>query len=259
MIKDYIKICFLYANQMSIYGDRGNVIILKKRAEWRGKEVIWENYNVGDYGFNFDDIDLFFFGGGQDKQQMVVASDLQKIGDKIKKQVLDKNAVMLAICGGMQLLGNYYQPLNGDKLKGIGLFDLYTEGGEERFIGNVELNSDLSGETKSLVGFENHSGRTYVNWDEQKPLGTVISGNGNNGIDGTEGVVRGNAVGSYLHGCILSKNPWLADWLLKKSLERKYGTYQLDNLDDELELNAHKNAVIIAGKVKKVINLTTKK
>ncbi len=257
MNEDYIKICFLYSKSMNIYGDRGNVIAMQKRAEWRGKKVIIEEYNVGDSNFDFSDIDFFFFGGGQDSQQISVSKDLIKIGDEIKKQVLEKNAALLAICGGMQLLGKYYQPIDGERLNGIGLFDLYTEGGKERFIGNVYAESDLTGVKNDLVGFENHSGRTYVNFDAQKCLGLVKNGRGNNGEDGKEGVVLKNAIGSYLHGSLLPKNPWLADWLLKKSFERRYKDYLLTDLHDEEEVLANKSAILVAKNTTKVQNISS--
>jgi len=253
---DFIKICFLYSRSMNIYGDRGNIICLQHRAWWRGKDVVLMEYNVGDAAL-FDDVDLFFFGGGQDFQQLEVAKDLLKIGDKIKNQVLHKKAVILSVCGGLQLLAKYYQTRDGNRIEGIGLFDAYTVAGKERFIGNVVVESDLFGPEKLLVGFENHSGRTYANWQVVKPLGRVVVGDGNNGEDKTEGIVFENAVGSYLHGSLLPKNPWLADWLLEKAFARRYGDYQLAELDDEVEIRANREVVSLAKKVGRVKNITS--
>ena len=255
---DFITICFLYSRSMNIYGDRGNVIALKKRVEWRGKDVVVEEYNIGDR-YDFTKVDLFFFGGGQDQQQLAVAVDLKNVGEMIKDQIIKSKAAMLAICGGLQLMGKYYDPIDSNRIDGTGLFDLYTVGGKERFIGNVLARSDIGGEGQTLVGFENHSGRTYVNLENNKPLAKVEYGRGNNGEDGTEGVVFHNAVGSYLHGSLLPKNPWLADWLIKKAFERKYGTYQLCELNDEVEHVAHQKAIDIARKVTRVTNISQKK
>lgn len=256
MREDFIKLCFLYSRSMNIYGDRGNIICLQQRARWRGKKVVVEEYNIGDDNHDFSDIDLFFFGGGQDMQQVEVANDLKKIGESIKKQVLEKQSSLLAICGGLQLLSKYYKTADDQVIDGIGLFDAYTLGGKVRFIGNVVAESSLFGKERSLVGFENHSGRTYANWDVVEPLGRVVVGSGNNGEDGTEGVVYKNAVGSYLHGSLLPKNPWLADWLLLRAFQRRYGDYQLADLDDEVEISANKSVVRLAKKVGGVKNIS---
>ncbi|MBU0648252.1 glutamine amidotransferase [Patescibacteria group bacterium] len=241
---------------MSIYGDRGNIICIKKRVEWRGREVVIDEYNVGDKKYNFEDVDLFFFGGGQDIHQIEVALDLKTVGKMINRQVVDKRAALLAICGGMQLLAKYYQPTLGDRIEGTGLFDAYTRGGKERFIGNVVVESEIGGEKNNLVGFENHSGRTYANWDNMKPLGKALIGRGNNGEDGTEGMVFQNAVGSYLHGSLLPKNPWLADWLIQKAFIRRYDDYQLEELNDDVEKKANEAAQVVAENVGKVSNIS---
>lgn len=257
MKNDFIKICFLYSDSMNIYGDRGNVICLSQRARWRGKEVLVENYNIGDE-YDFSEVDLFFFGGGQDQQQEAVAADLVKTGNIIKEQVIEKKAALLSICGGMQLMAKYYQTKEGKKIMGAGLFDAYTEGGDERFIGNIVVESDLFGPDKRLVGFENHSGRTYIKGDLMKPLGRVIYGRGNNGKDGYEGIRYLNAVGSYMHGCILSKNPWLADWLLLAAFKRRYHDYHLNDLEDVEEMQANKLVMELARVNTKVYNISSK-
>jgi lipid II isoglutaminyl synthase (glutamine-hydrolysing) len=256
MSNDKIKICHLYSRAMNIYGDRGNIIALTRRAQWRGKEVEYTEYNIGDKAPDLAEVDLFFFGGGQDLQQNEVAADLPKIADKLKKQVIEKKAALLAICGGMQLLAKYYETIAGERLEGIGLFDGYTVGGPRRFIGNVQAEAQLV-PGQLLVGFENHSGRSYFNWDKQTPLGKVIAGEGNNGEDKTEGVVFHHAVGSYLHGSLLPKNPWLADWLLVKAFERRFGNYRLAELVDEEEAEAAKKAAEIARRGSAVTNITS--
>ena len=254
MNQDFIKIVFLYSRSMNIYGDRGNIICLQQRAQWRQKKVEVLEYNTGDKNFDFSDVDLFFFGGGQDVQQMEVADDLHKIGRKILHQLQQKKAAMLAICGGMQLMADYYQLSDGQKISGLGFFSAYTVASKKRQIGNVVVDSDIFGR---VVGFENHSGQTFVDWKKNIPLGKVRIGSGNNGQDGFEGVINLNAVGSYLHGSLLPKNPRLADWLLLKAFERRYGNYQLTDLDNSVEEEAGKKAEFIAGKVNRVTNLTS--
>lgn len=242
---------------MNIYGDTGNIICLKKRCAWRGIEVGVKNISVGNKikprGF-----DIYFFGGGQDQSQNIVAKDLLKKAEVLKSEV-ERGAPLLSVCGGYQLLGKYYQPFEGKKLEGVGIFPAYTKASEARMIGNIVLKADSlwqianskKQKTKShtpsaiwqLVGFENHSGKTYLEKDG-KSLGKVIKGFGNNGEDKTEGCVYKNAIGCYMHGSLLPKNPLLADWLIKKALEVKYGKEaNLKNLDDELENNAHDFAV----------------
>jgi len=257
MNKDLITICYLYSRSMSIYGDKGNVICLQRRAEWRNKEVKIIEYNIGDKNIDWHDVDIFFFGGGQDLQQEAVADDLQKVGSKIIEQVVKNKAAVLAICGGLQLLAKYYETIDGKKIDGIGLFEAYTVGGKRRFIGNVAIETELFGEKRIIVGFENHSGRTYADWQKVSPLGNVLVGGGNNGEDQTEGIVYLNAVGSYLHGSLLPKNPWLADWLLLRGLERRYEKYVLNDLDDQVELHANQAARELALKSGKVENITS--
>ena len=225
-MKKTLRIGHLYPKLLNIYGDGGNIITLKKRAQWRGIEVEVHDINSGDTSIG--EHDIYFIGGGQDLQQIEVSKELQKHKEFLNAE-RDRGAVFLGICGGYQLLGHYYQPHNGEKLMGISLLDAYTVAGNKRFIGNVtvEWNND------TLVGFENHSGLTYLQ-GETKPIGTVIVGNGNNGQDKTEGGRYKNVFGTYMHGSFLPKNPKFADYLLELALGEK-----LEPLEDEIENNAH--------------------
>ncbi len=234
MITYQLTIGYLYGDLMNIYGDTGNVIALKKRAEWRDIEVTIKQISVGDH-LKPGEMDIYFFGGGQDQSQDIVAKDIQTKADAIKEDI-EKGVPLLSICGGYQLLGAYYQPFNGPKLEGIKVFDVYTEASHDRMIGNIVIETKEFGK---LVGFENHSGKTYLRKDA-RPLGKIISGFGNNGMDKSEGCIYNNAIGCYMHGSLLPKNPKLADWLLEKSLETKYGEkIELKKLDDDLEDKAH--------------------
>lgn len=222
-----ITVGYLYPDLMNIYGDTGNIIALKKRAEWRGIKVKIKNISIKDT-LKKGECDIYFFGGGQDQQQELVAKDLLKKGHIIKQEI-ERGVPLLAICGGYQLLGDYYKPHNGPRLKGVGLFPAYTVAGNKRMIGNIIIESQFG----KLVGFENHSGQTYLK-SGATALGKVIKGFGNNGEDELEGCVYKNAIGCYMHGSLLPKNPHLADWLLEKALNIK-----LKPLDDILELKAH--------------------
>lgn len=238
-----LVIGYLYGDLMNIYGDIGNIIALKKRAEWRGIEVEVKNISIGDriptrqVGTQ---IDLYFFGGGQDQAQELVARDLVVSSKgKIIKSEVERGVPLLSVCGGYQLLGDYYKPHHNPKLPGVGLFPAYTIAGDRRMIGNIIIQSMFG----KLVGFENHSGKTYLK-KEATPLGIVMKGFGNNGEDKGEGCIYKNAIGCYMHGSLLPKNPKLADWLLQKALEVKYGRkIELKPLDDTLELKAHQNAI----------------
>lgn len=233
-----LTIGYLYGDLMNIYGDTGNIIALKKRAQWRGIKVVIKKFSIASV-MKKGDADILFFGGGQDQQQSLVAKDLQKGKGKIIKSEVERGAPLLSICGGYQLLGEYYKPKKGPKLHGTGLFPAYTEAGEKRMIGNIIIESMFG----SLAGFENHSGQTFLK-KKAIPLGMVLRGFGNNGSDKTEGCIYKNAIGCYMHGSVLPKNPKLADWLLKKALEVKYGKeVVLKNLDDSLENQAHMKAV----------------
>lgn len=239
-------ICHLYPDLMNLYGDRGNLSVLVRRAQWRGIDVRVVPVSIGDDIPS--EVDFFFMGGGQDREQRLLAPDLvNKKGDKLKK-LAEEGVVFLGICGGYQLFGHYYKPKGSPRLDGIGIIDVYTEAGDKRFIGNVLVKSKLSGyEGLTLVGFENHSGRTYLGKDAS-PIGEIINGYGNNGEDKSEGAWQKNAFGTYLHGPLLPKNPWFADFLIKKALSNKYGNVELSPLDDTLELKAHKKAVEIISR-----------
>lgn len=233
-----LVIGWLYSAKMNIYGDRGNVVALEQRARWRGIDVETRDIGMGEP--IPDDVDIFFWGGGQDGEQIAVARDMAGEKGQALKAAIENGAAMLAICGGYQLLGHGYQPFDGEKLHGIGVFDANTVAGPTRFIGNVVIESERFG---TLVGFENHSGLTTLGTDAQ-PLGTVKAGNGNNGTDGTEGAVYRNAIGCYLHGALLPKNPKLTDWLISAGLEHRYGSpVPVSALDDVLEMAAHASAV----------------
>lgn len=233
-----ISIAHLYPKHLNLYGDMGNIITLKKRCEWRNIEIEIENIEIGD---EIKEHDLYFIGGGQDKQQQEVASELYRHKEFLINE-RDKGAVFLGICGGYQLFGHYYQPFEGDKLCGISLMDAYTVAGKKRFIGNVTVETDFLN-PQTLVGFENHSGLTYLQGDT-KPLGKIVVGNGNNGQDKFEGARYKNVFGTYLHGSLLPKNPHFADYLIELALEKRYGEkFELSKLDDRIELETHKSLV----------------
>lgn len=238
-----LKIGWLYGTKMNIYGDRGNVLALAQRARWRDIEP--EVVEIGLGQPIPDDIDIFFFGGGQDQEQIAVSRDLQgEKGERIKEAVED-GAAMLSVCGGYQLLGREYRPHDAEPLPGIGLFDVVSTAGRERFIGNVIVDSAWG----KLVGFENHSGLTFLG-EGATPMGKIEVGRGNNGKDGTEGVRYKNALGCYLHGALLPKNPALADWLLEAGLSRRYGHISLAPLNDHIETQAQGTAIARAKKTR---------
>ena len=278
-MKYQLNICHLYPDLMDTYGDKGNIITLVQRCKWRGIDAKVTNISV-DQSLSTFDSDLFFFGGGQDRQQIIVGQDLQKKAEDLKRAI-EKGSVVLSICGCYQLLQNYFKTLDGTTIKGIGLFDAHTIGSTTRMIQNVlieinpvlknqissnyksqselslrgaERRSNLDKETDrfslasreiamtELVGFENHSGKTYLGTGVH-PLGKVIVGAGSNGEDSTEGAVYKNAFGCYLHGSLLPKNPHFADYLIAKALERRYGIVRLKPLDDSIEWQAHETIV----------------
>lgn len=251
-----LTIGYLYPDLMNIYGDTGNIIALGKRAQWRGIEVTLKNFSI-DNKISTGEVDIFFFGGGQDQSQSLVASDIESNGKgKIIKQEIERGVPLLAICGGYQLLGEYYKPHKEPKMQGVGLFPAYAVASDTRMIGNIVVSSSITHTLNPtfpqerqallipyLVGFENHSGKTYLK-DGAKPLGTVVNGFGNNGEDKTEGCIYKNAIGCYMHGSLLPKNPDLADWLLQKALEVKYGKkVTLKPLDDSLETQAQNTTI----------------
>src|SRR5574344_1379126 len=212
-----ISIAHLYPDLLNIYGDFGNVLTLKKRCEWRGINVELTNIDIGDE-IDPTKSDIYFIGGGQDKQQIEVSREMQIKKEELT-EAMDRNAVFLSICGGYQLLGHYYQPHNGDRLLGIGLLDAYTVAGDKRFIGNVTAKSEFV-MPQTLVGFENHSGLTYLQ-GETKPMAIVEIGAGNNGKDKTAGARFKNVFGTYLHGSFLPKNPHFADLLIRLARSRR--------------------------------------
>lgn len=239
-----LNICHLYPDLLNVYGDVGNILILKHRAESRGIKVNIINVSMND-NFNSDDYDIVFFGGGQDFEQSIVSTDLMNNKKENLSTYINSGKVMIAICGGYQLLGKYYTAPNGEKIEGLGILDIYTEAGDKRFIGDTVIYNEEFDET--YVGFENHSGRTYVNG--LKPLGKCIHGYGNNGEDGYEGCIYKNTYGTYFHGSLLAKNPELADRFIKTALELKYSEIALDKLDDSLELKAKENMITrLSGK-----------
>ncbi|HYF62576.1 MAG TPA: glutamine amidotransferase [Herpetosiphonaceae bacterium] len=241
-----LTIAHLYPEQMNIYGDRGNIITLRQRCAWRGIETTILPVLPGA-DFDWSRADLAFFGGGQDSGQSLIAEDFVQRQAAGVRQAAEDGMVMLAICGGYQLLGHYFLTVTGEKLPGIGLLDVHTVGGSQRLIGNIVVEADWGAGGNPLggrlVGFENHSGGTHLG-PTARPLGRVLAGFGNNGKDGTEGAVWRNVIGCYMHGSLLPKNPHFADHLLELALRRRYGPEAgLAPLDDTLERQAHATMV----------------
>lgn len=235
-----LKLVHLYPLFLNIYGDIGNVKDLQKRCEWRGIELEVQQFNVGDTLEEGNDI--YFMGGGQDRQQVEVSEELQKYKNFLTDEY-NNDAVFLGICGGYQLMGEYYQPHDAKRLEGIGILDAYTVAGSNRFIGNVTAKTDLPIGKDTLVGFENHSGLTYLR-GETTPMAHVVVGHGNNGVDKTEGARSRNAFGTYLHGSFLPKNPHFADYMIKLALKKKYNDdIELEPLDDTIEMKAHESVL----------------
>ncbi|CAM2943101.1 type 1 glutamine amidotransferase [Hathewaya histolytica] len=233
-----LNICHLYPDLLNVYGDYGNILVLKYRAEKRGIKVNIHNLSIGE-DFQNDLYDIVLFGGGQDFEQSIVSNDILETKKNNIEKYIEDGKVFLSICGGYQLLGKYYTTPSGEKLPGLSILDIYTEAGDTRFIGNTIIYNEEFKET--YVGFENHSGRTYIG--NVKPLGKIISGYGNNGTDGYEGCIYKNTFCTYFHGSLLSKNPELADRLLLSALKPKYPELTLEPLDDSLELNAKEHIV----------------
>jgi CobQ-like glutamine amidotransferase family enzyme len=232
-----LRIAHLYADEMNIYGDRGNILTLTKRAEWRGIPVEVRAIGRGPAP-DLSDIDLIFWGGGQDRDQELVFTDAAEHKVEAIRRAIEGDAVVLAVCGGYQLLGESYVTADGKRLPGLALVDLHTVPGARRNIGNVVIETNGLGlRPATLVGFENHSGKTYLGRG-LTPLGHVVRGAGNNGEDGSEGVVSGNVFGTYLHGSLLPKNPHFADLLIHRALRRQ-GIAQLAPLAATEELQAH--------------------
>ena len=233
-----LKILHLYPKEMNLYGDHGNVLVLKRRAEWRGIDVEIVEHEIGDK--LPEKCDIIFGGGGQDSGQQQIAEDLRANGDKFKEWVEDGVPTLL-VCGLYQLFGNFFRTADGDTIDGISVLDIETVAGAKRMIGNAVVRTSKFGE---VVGYENHSGKTTLG-AEMKPLGMMEKGEGNNGTDKTEGAIYKNTIGTYLHGPLLPKNPKIADFLIQKALERKYGGPQeLEKLKDDYETRAHRIAAM---------------
>ncbi|AFM39807.1 putative glutamine amidotransferase [Desulfosporosinus acidiphilus SJ4] len=246
-----LTICHLYPDLLDLYGDRGNILALAARCRWRGIIPEIQKVSLGE-DLDISAIDILFLGGGSDREQGLLVQDLMRRENELRAAI-ENGLVVLAICGGYQMLGNYYQIANGEKIPGLGILDLWTIAGTKRLIGNVVVDLDpstLRGEIedsaetyakrkiKTLVGFENHSGKTYLG-EGVTPLGKVLVGHGNNDQDRVEGVRYRNVFGSYLHGPLLPKNPHLTDFLLELALERRGFDTPLQDLDDHLEILAH--------------------
>jgi len=238
-----LTLAYLYGDLMNLYGDRGNILSIQRRCAWRGIDVSLIEAGVGDR-LDPSAPDMLFFGGGQDVEQETVSRDLAGGNGEAIQQAVDEGAALLAVCGGYQLLGRFFRTAEGTEIPGTGLFDAYTVAGGARMVGNVVAEAALDGQTHTLVGFENHSGRTNLGARAESPgssgstgtLARVLVGHGNNGHDGKEGAVRGGAIGTYLHGPVLPKNPWLADWLILTALRRHHDIAALAPLDDALEI-----------------------
>ncbi|HEX3225870.1 MAG TPA: hypothetical protein VHQ89_07215 [Gaiellaceae bacterium] len=235
-----IRVGHLYPDYLNIYADRGNIAVLARRAAWRGHEVDVDAIGMDDPivpGAH----DLYYVGGGQDREQLLVAENLAAKAPPLIEAVVDGGAALLAVCGGYQLLGRGYRGFHGEDMPGVGLLPLETFAGERRMIGDVLLECQLEpGKPRTLAGFENHGGRTRLD-PGAEPLGRVVAGFGNDGESGHEGCRLGRAVGTYLHGPLLPRNPWLADWLLEQALAHRNGgePSELAPLEDGLEARAH--------------------
>jgi lipid II isoglutaminyl synthase (glutamine-hydrolysing) len=240
-----LRVCALYPDLMNIYADRGNLTVLERRCAWRGIGFELSGSGIGDE-VDPDAHDLFYIGGGQDRDQALCAQDLATVKRDALHAAAARGAVILAVCGGYQLLGDHYE-MAEERLPGVGLVDLVTVREEgPRLIGNVAIEVELPGLAgpQVLAGFENHAGRTHLRGGE-RPLGRVLRGHGNNGADGHEGVLRGSVVGTYMHGPLLPKNTWFADWLTATATGREPA--ELEPLDDALEAGAHAAARRAAG------------
>ena len=231
-----IIIAHLYPEEMNIYGDRGNIFSLVYRLKQRGIQVLVKSVDRND-PLPPGSFDLLFAGGGQDQQQQLISHDLFNRRHVLQK-ACQNNIPMLTICGSYQLFGTYFKPSSGPKMKGIKIFKAYTIASKQRKIGNIIIKTKFG----KLVGFENHSGNTFLQ-PGTKPLGKVLIGSGNNGRDKTEGAVTNNVFGCYLHGSLLPKNPHFGDYLIQLALTNKYGPIKLKPLNDQLEWQAHASAV----------------
>ncbi|HIU24067.1 type 1 glutamine amidotransferase [Olsenella sp. Marseille-QA0557] len=233
MTERKLVIAHLFPELLNLYGDSGNILCLRKRMEWRGITCEIREVHPGDTP-SFSGVDLAFIGGGSDREQKIVCDKLLAVGSEVRSFVEDYG-VLLAVCGGYQLLGESYL-MGNEKVQGLSLVDLYTDHGDPRLIGNVIVQSSVS--EQPIVGYENHAGRTHLG-PSATALGKVLYGHGNDGVSGEEGVLYKNVLGTYVHGPLLPKNPGVADWAIARALERKYGKGQLEALDDTVELAAN--------------------
>ncbi|MGB9755976.1 MAG: type 1 glutamine amidotransferase, partial [Desulfurella sp.] len=235
--KFLLDITFLFPNTMSTYGDSGNILSLEKRCQWRGIGV---NIHFSDIYDSIYSSDIYFWGGGQDRAQEIVSSNFSRQKIDFLGREVENNKLFLLICGSYQLMGKYYIDSNNNKIPGLGILDVYTQSSSKRMIGNtiIESNKKLSIGVNTIVGFENHSGKTFLEKNVE-PFGYVKYGFGNNGLDKTEGALYKNVIACYQHGPLLPKNPHLTDYIILKALENKYGlSVNLQELDDSLELKA---------------------
>ncbi len=239
-----VRLCHLYPREMNIYADRGNIAVLAQRLAWRGGALDVATAGPGE---PVDDgYDLYYLGGGQDRDQALVAEDLAgRKSDALHSAAAD-GAAILCVCGGFQLAGAGYTGVDGARLAGMSLLDVDTIAGSTRLIGDLVIEAELDGEISTVVGYENHAGRTFLQ-GAASPLGRVLNGHGNNGDTGLEGAVSGHVIGTYLHGPLLPKNPWLADKILSWSLEHSGAGAELAPLDDHVEREAHQAAIDRAG------------
>ncbi|MEO8329015.1 MAG: glutamine amidotransferase [Candidatus Nanopelagicales bacterium] len=239
-----LRIAHLYPALLNVAGDGGNVMAVANRAQWRGLRT--ETVPVGlNETPDFTDFDMVFFQGGQDVEMLVAADDLLYKATSLK-DAAEAGVIMLAVCAGMQLFGHRYVSGSGEEIPGIGVLDLETRAGDTRFMQHAACDVTVDGTTATVVGFENHSGCTTLG-AAAEPFGTVVAGAGNNGTDGLEGARQQNVFGTYLHGPVLPKNPWLADVLAKIAWERKVGrSVELSPLDDSVERRAHHTALSLA-------------
>lgn len=233
-----IKILHLYPDLLNLYGDKGNIECMRKRLVWRGYDAEVKTYTCLDNNFDLSDIDIVFIGGGSDREQKIVCDKLLAHKKEIKNYV-ENDGVLVAVCGGYQLLGKYYK-LHDETIEGLDILDIFTEQGKKRLIGNIVLKSEFVDE--EIVGFENHGGRTYIG--KHTPLGKVVYGYGNEEKTGYEGVVYKNVIATYLHGPLLPKNPQLCDYILSKAVSRKSKNFTiLEPLEDALEKTANEYIV----------------
>jgi len=226
-----ISVCHLYPDLLNLYGDRGNIIAFQQRCRWQGIPVTVRNISLGD-AVDFDEYDFIFLGGGSDREQNLIAADLMLRRDEFE-EAIENGLVVLAICGGYQLLGKYYLTGDGENIPGLGILDFFTRAGDRRLVGNVAVEVDLDGHRAKVVGFENHSGQTYLG--NIRPLGKILSGKGNNGRDKLEGARYKNVFCTYLHGPLLPKNARLTDYLIALALERRGMERKINLLDNSFE------------------------